>query len=533
VSTEGFRWDAWESDGIASIGYELDPGEFDTPPRENASLKETSIRKDEGQGFAYLFTQTISESDLVIAAVRRKEAPDEIYGFGKVTDTDPDYPPERRHESIKNDSHFVDVEWASFKTWVPVTLGTNDPLGLKTLREVSESGFEHLFGTTIGHAIAGGLYPDIATARSRMAAPLDISSESSREDEREEEAGDIPDDQMSDDDFGEWQLGEVAYSEPKFDISPDEIDLGDELYFQNKTQLLEEILGALRRGDHLLFVGPPGTGKSKLAKIVTEELVGNSYEMATATADWSTFDTIGGYRQQRSGELAFSPGLFLGRFQDDEQQPINEWLLVDEFNRANIDKAFGSLFSVLTGDDVVLPFTDEQDRDITVYGSELNDTTVVGTHEYVVPEDWRLLATMNTFDKSSLYDLSYALSRRFAYIHVPAPAEAAIDESLVLLYVDCWDGVTPTSDEVTAVVKLWKTVQATRPLGPAIVHDVLAAADDDLTPGIVQYVLPQFEGLMNRIQETVVEDIAALNLVEAARVERFGREYFELTDLDI
>jgi 5-methylcytosine-specific restriction protein B len=38
-----------------------------------------------------------------------------------------------------------------------------------------------------------------------------------------------------------------------------------------------------------------------------------------------------------------------------------------------------------------------------------------------LPKDWRLIATMNTFDKASLFQLSYAFMRRFAFIEVPIP----------------------------------------------------------------------------------------------------------------
>lgn len=329
-----------------------------------------------------------------------------------------------------------------------------------------------------------------------------------------------------------WRLGDVDFVKPDFETDPSDIELKG-LYFENEEELLRDILSSLRRGNHLLFVGPPGTGKSKLASQVASELVGNSYELTTATADWSTFDTIGGYRQQRNGHLEFRPGLFLSRFQDENGTPTNEWLIVDEFNRANIDKAFGSLFSVLAHDDVVLPFTDEFDRDIVVYGSDLDESKTIHSNHYVVPRDWRLLATMNTFDKSSLYDLSYALSRRFGYIHIPAPPEETIDRDLVESYVECWEGVDPEESEIEDIVVLWRTIQVERPLGPALMKDVLSAANGDFTAGVIQHILPQFEGLMNSTQETILQRIAETGLVENDALELFGRQYFELPNLEL
>lgn len=525
VSTGGYRWEGWKENGVSSIGYELDPDSFENPPSEISSIDEASVRRDEEDGFTYLFTEAISEGDVVIAAVRKKSDPHEMYAFGRVTEPDRHLNRDNRHETIVDDSHFIGVEWATFDTWVPITLGTEIPLGLNTLRELGEPEFEHVFATTIGHAVAGGLYPDIAAANSEVSSTIelsiDLSGDSTDSHEGEEEG-----------DTTEWKLGELDYTQPEFDLEADQIDLDDHLYFDNETQLLEEALDALGRGDHLLFVGPPGTGKSKLAQTLSDHLVEDAYEMTTATADWSTFDTIGGYRQQSDGELAFTSGLFLDRFQGPDGKPQNEWLIIDEFNRAEIDKAFGSLFSVLTEDDVVLPFT-KGDDNVTVYGSDLKDSRVVEAHEYVVPDEWRLLATMNTFDKSSLYDLSYALSRRFAYINVPAPDGEDIDTELVKKYLDCWPDVDPSDSDIEAIIELWQTVQSTRPLGPAIVRDVLAAADEDLTPGVIQYVLPQFDGLMNRTQTTLLEGLADVDRIDTNRIETFGRQYFDLEDLDL
>ena len=38
-----------------------------------------------------------------------------------------------------------------------------------------------------------------------------------------------------------------------------------------------------------------------------------------------------------------------------------------------------------------------------------------------VPASWRIMATMNMFDKNLLFEMSFALMRRFAFIEVPSP----------------------------------------------------------------------------------------------------------------
>ena len=100
----------------------------------------------------------------------------------------------------------------------------------------------------------------------------------------------------------------------------------DKLFFDEtqKKRLVQQITNAISNGKHLILIGPPGTGKSKLAKIICEAYCGvGNYSMCTATSDWSTFDTIGGYRPNMSGNLEFSPGVFLQCFQDKEFKRIN------------------------------------------------------------------------------------------------------------------------------------------------------------------------------------------------------------------
>jgi len=248
---------------------------------------------------------------------------------------------------------------------------------------------------------------------------------------------------------------------------------------------------------------------------VCEATVGESdYEIVTASADWSTFDTVGGYQTTAENTLEFQPGVVLDRFQADTNgTPANEWLIIDELNRADIDKAFGSLFSALTGESVTLPFDGSSGDPIEILDSSRTDATVRPSRFYI-PDDWRMLATMNTLDKTSLYEMSYAFMRRWAFIPIgipdlPAPEEETADgESklvqLVREYVAVWsdnEAVPEVEQHYEPVGCLWYAVNKQRAIGPAIIEDIYTyvastptVEDADYVSPIIMYVFPSWKG---------------------------------------
>jgi len=187
------------------------------------------------------------------------------------------------------------------------------------------------------------------------------------------------------------------------------------------------ILAALRAGKHLILVGAPGTGKSTIAERICEAAVAaglsRDFLPTTGTSDWTTADTIGAYRLKADRTLAFVPGLFL------EAITRPSWLVIDELNRADIDKAIGPLFTVLAGQSVVLPFEQEDEdgelRPIAIVGESRRITSLEGHVMHEVPSNWRIVATMNDLDQDLLFALSQAFSRRFARIEIPVPDPAA------------------------------------------------------------------------------------------------------------
>jgi MoxR-like ATPase len=204
-----------------------------------------------------------------------------------------------------------------------------------------------------------------------------------------------------------------------------------ELHFP--WHVIESACAALNAGKNVIFTGPPGCGKSKLASFLSKQATGADPLMATASPAWTSGDLMGRYMPSRAREgLEFRKGFFLRAIGQNQR---TRWLIVDEFNRADIDACFGELFSVLAGDAVELPFqksvqgeeTDDAERFEPVRIIPGGDDAETDA-DYLVPEEFRLIGTMNDADRSGLNNLSYALMRRFAIIPVEAPDSDAIKE---------------------------------------------------------------------------------------------------------
>lgn len=94
-------------------------------------------------------------------------------------------------------------------------------------------------------------------------------------------------------------------------------------------------------------------------------------------------------------------------------------MLIDEFNRADIDKAFGQLFTGL------------RTRHVRIQ----SDKVGYSYRSVKIPEDYRIIGTLNTTDKHFLFRLLDALKSRFAYIDVEIAGNKEKDKEIYDVYI--------------------------------------------------------------------------------------------------
>lgn len=292
-------------------------------------------------------------------------------------------------------------------------------------------------------------------------------------------------------------------------------ELGDLCGLKGMEEASTRILAALGAGMHVILTGPPGSGKTKLAECICSK-AGFPAWTVPATDQWTTFETIGGYfpmptEDDSSDRLDFLPGAVVDSLEK------GKCLIIDEINRADIDKAFGELFTLLSGNTVTLPYR-RRSGEGKFHRVRLQVGSAVVEDEeadvIVVPDWWRIIGSMNDADKASLKRLSMAFVRRFAFIPIDLPPPEVYAAMIREAVAKTETSKTSTGDMAgltTALIGLFGTSSAGLgsiglPLGPAFPLVIIRHADSEyrldpsrsleaiLTSAIELYVAPQLQG---------------------------------------
>ena len=176
----------------------------------------------------------------------------------------------------------------------------------------------------------------------------------------------------------------------------------------------------------IIFYGPPGTGKTFIAKQLTNMITGEKPDEKWTTSthrkivqfhpSYSYEDFVEGYRpdidDKTPSQYELKKGIFYVACKTARENPDSKTvLIIDEINRGNIPKILGELITLL-----------EEDKRKKKYALNL----AYSQDEFFVPENLRIIGTMNTADKS-LMQMDDALKRRFVFEELMPDTNALLE----------------------------------------------------------------------------------------------------------